>query len=80
MHHKDIEASRADFEKISLVMISMAEAGSFKSPVNQAYCSMAFDDKGASWLQLGSKIENPYFGSMMYRCGSVKKSFKGSEK
>ncbi|WDE97443.1 DUF3347 domain-containing protein [Lentisphaera profundi] len=80
MHHKDIESARSDFEKISLVMITMAEAGTFKSPLNQAYCPMAFENKGASWLQLANKIENPYFGSMMFRCGSVKKSFKGSEK
>ena len=80
LHHKDMDSARSDFEKISLVMISMAEAGTFQSPVNQAYCSMAFENKGSSWLQASDKIENPYFGSMMYRCGSVKKSFKGSKK
>jgi Cu(I)/Ag(I) efflux system membrane fusion protein len=40
---------------------------------------MAFDDKGAHWLQLGENIENPYFGSQMYRCGSVKKLLKGKK-
>lgn len=35
------------------------------------FCPMAFNDKGAAWLQSDSKIRNPYFGRKMLRCGEV---------
>ena len=40
-----------------------------------AYCPMAFDDKGAEWLQRGTTINNPYFGASMLRCGEIRGSF-----
>src|SRR5690606_2826422 len=45
-------------------------------PFTAAHCPMAFDDKGASWLQRGDEILNPYFGSEMPSCGSVERSFE----
>ena len=35
------------------------------------HCPMAFDDAGASWLQLSPKLANPYFGASMLRCGTT---------
>ena len=35
---------------------------------------MAFDNKGAAWLQATREISNPYFGSAMLRCGRVRKT------
>ncbi|GMU24826.1 MAG: hypothetical protein AMXMBFR13_48970 [Phycisphaerae bacterium] len=40
-------------------------------PVVQVFCSMAFDDKGASWLQADRQVRNPYFAKKMLRCGEV---------
>ena len=40
-----------------------------------AYCPMAFDNKGAEWLQRGTKINNPYFGDAMLRCGEIRTAF-----
>jgi membrane fusion protein, copper/silver efflux system len=40
-------------------------------PVHRAHCPMAFDDRGAAWLQSGTTIANPYFGASMLRCGTV---------
>ncbi len=37
-----------------------------------AYCPMAFDNKGAEWLQRGTTIDNPYFGASMLRCGEIR--------
>ncbi|MCH2176262.1 MAG: efflux RND transporter periplasmic adaptor subunit [Lentisphaeria bacterium] len=34
-------------------------------------CSMAFDNKGASWLQNSQDLTNPYWGSAMLRCGTI---------
>ena len=32
-------------------------------------CTMAFDNKGADWIQPKAGVENPYFGSQMFHCG-----------
>lgn len=34
------------------------------------HCPMALDGDGANWIQLGETTANPYYGSMMLRCGS----------
>jgi Cu(I)/Ag(I) efflux system membrane fusion protein len=41
---------------------------------------MAFDDKGADWLQLDEDILNPYFGASMLKCGEVKKVISNQTK
>lgn len=38
-------------------------------PYVRMFCPMAFDNRGASWLQLDDQVRNPYFGRKMYRCG-----------
>jgi Cu(I)/Ag(I) efflux system membrane fusion protein len=38
------------------------------------HCPMAFD-KGASWLQEGGDVRNPYFGKKMLDCGDVEDTF-----
>lgn len=40
-------------------------------PLVRMFCPMAFDNRGASWLQLDDKVRNPYFGKRMYRCGEA---------
>jgi Cu(I)/Ag(I) efflux system membrane fusion protein len=39
-------------------------------------CPMAFSGKGAYWLQDSKKIENPYYGKSMLKCGVPQKSEK----
>ncbi len=39
-----------------------------------AYCPMAFNDKGAYWLQIEEPISNPYFGASMLRCGEIRET------
>ncbi len=43
-----------------------------KAAIAEAFCPMAFDNKGARWLQAGREIRNAYFGSQMLRCGEIK--------
>ena len=38
---------------------------------------MAFDFRGASWLQEEGELANPYFGAEMLRCGSVERVSAG---
>lgn len=42
----------------------------------RAWCPMAFDNRGASWIQGQEEISNPYFGDTMLRCGEVKEVLK----
>lgn len=37
-----------------------------------AFCPMAFEDEGATWIQSERAIANPYFGSQMLTCGEIR--------
>jgi D-aminopeptidase len=67
----DIDAQRAQFVVLSASMITLAKA---TKPANAyvQFCPMAADGKGASWLSDKAAIRNPYYGSKMLKCGSVK--------
>ncbi|SFN14331.1 Protein of unknown function [Chryseobacterium oleae] len=39
------------------------------------YCPMFNDGKGAVWISESKSIKNPYYGSKMLTCGSVKKEY-----
>ena len=59
-----IEYARSAFGTLSGAMIATAKnfghTGTTK--IVQFHCPMAFDNKGADWLQNNINIENPYFG------------------
>lgn len=42
------------------------------APVYRVHCPMAFDNRGADWLQSHNTVHNAYFGAKMLRCGVVK--------
>ncbi len=69
-----IEPMRKAFEGLSNELIVVVEQ--FGIPqgkiLYKAHCPMAFDNKGADWLQLDEDILNPYFGASMLKCGEVK--------
>ena len=72
----DIDAQREQFESLSTSMIALAKAT--KPTKREApstfvqFCPMAADGKGAFWLSGQKEIKNPYYGSKMLKCGSVK--------
>jgi Cu(I)/Ag(I) efflux system membrane fusion protein len=70
---QELAELREHFYQISLVMIKLTKAlGPIGVPnVYQMHCPMAFDNRGASWLQDNDDLVNPYFGDMMLKCGSV---------
>ena len=49
----------------------------FGSPqkLYQDHCPMYNDGKGAIWISESKEIKNPYYGSQMISCGSVKKTY-----
>ncbi|USN99090.1 MAG: efflux RND transporter periplasmic adaptor subunit [Phycisphaeraceae bacterium] len=77
----DIGVARTQFEAMSEGMISLEAAfGHGGDETWQvAYCPMAFDFKGAEWVQRGTEINNPYFGHKMLRCGEVRRALPPAE-
>lgn len=76
----NIEDLRKAFEALAAGMLAMVDAFGHlqKEPLYEAYCPMAFSNKGASWLQAGDTVDNPYFGHKMRRCGEIKRRFAAS--
>ncbi|MCC5021477.1 MAG: DUF3347 domain-containing protein [Candidatus Synoicihabitans palmerolidicus] len=69
----DIKAARASFAQTSIQLMALvAEVGTTNAqPLYIAHCTMAFG-QGADWLQADTTVNNPFYGSMMLRCGSIK--------
>lgn len=66
---KDIKLQREKFATLSSNMFELAKTVKLSAePVYQQYCPM----KKASWLSNDKAIKNPYYGSAMLTCGSVK--------
>lgn len=72
--------SATDLESIRQSLASLSEelaaavrsfGDGLETPVYRARCPMAFQNRGAAWLQRDAIVNNPYFGAMMLRCGSV---------
>jgi Cu(I)/Ag(I) efflux system membrane fusion protein len=70
---KDIVALREAFQTISNSLAPAArEFGpGGRQAVHVLHCPMAFGNKGADWLSEKRAVENPYFGTAMFRCGEV---------
>lgn len=69
----DIAEKRKRFEIFtSAVFRALEHFGSaVEGPVFVLHCPMAFDGRGADWLQVDELVNNPYYGAAMLRCGSV---------
>jgi Cu(I)/Ag(I) efflux system membrane fusion protein len=67
----DINRQREAFYLVSETLTSVVKqfGTSGKQAVLQFHCPMAFDGRGADWLQNGSEVQNPYFGQAMPQCG-----------
>ena len=50
-----------------------------EAPAYQLRCPMAFDGRGALWLQSDKDVRNPYFGAAMPRCGEVTETIRGGD-
>lgn len=76
----DISAARTAFNDFSKAMIARVESHSPENAVYQMYCPMAFNNKGAAWLQNNKDLRNPYFGASMLTCGMTKATYGAAEK
>lgn len=71
----DIEAVRRELQPLSSALEQAAVAHDYPGPLKRAFCPMAFDFTGATWLQRDNTIANPYFGASMLRCGEIQHDY-----
>lgn len=69
--------ARVRFDGVSAAAIALVRRFGYAgdAPAGLAHCPMAFDNRGADWLQRGDTINNPYFGASMLRCGEIRETF-----
>lgn len=72
----EIEHQREQFSKLSTAMYEVMKAINPGYPVYFDHCPMYNKGKGADWLSKEEKIKNPYYGSQMLTCGSVKDTIR----
>ncbi|WP_169981025.1 efflux RND transporter periplasmic adaptor subunit [Tautonia rosea] len=69
----ELETLRSGFKSWSETMppvVSSFGLPESVGPISQHFCSMAFDNKGAAWLQADGAVRNPYFGATMLTCAT----------
>ncbi len=77
---RKIEAIRKDFAVLSeQITTTVKRFKASSATLYQFKCPMAFDNRGATWLQSDKETANPYFGKMMLRCGDVIEVIPGQE-
>lgn len=68
---RDLTTQREAFgllsESLPVVLETFGHAA--KKPITRFKCSMAFNNRGATWLQDSDDLLNPYFGAAMLKCG-----------
>lgn len=80
--HIGANAGKIEHQREHFVMLSKDVADLIKTFGNggqtlyKDYCPMANNGKGAVWISELKEIKNPYQGSKMLTCGSVKETIK----
>lgn len=70
-----LEHQREHFVLLSKDVNDLIKMFGSNRKLYQDYCPMADDGKGAIWISEVKEIKNPYQGSKMLTCGSVKKTY-----
>lgn len=69
-----IQDARGAFEPLSAQLARALRV--FGNPTEHAlalaFCPMAFDDRGAEWIQEQGAVDNAYFGAAMRTCGTLR--------
>ena len=74
--------TRAAFEHVSAAMVGVLQAfgNPTDAPLRVAFCPMAFDNRGARWVQGKETVDNPYYGATMRRCGEIEAVLQPGER
>lgn len=67
-----VSHQRDHFTTLSNNMITLIQNFDLENDIYQQYCPMANKNKGGNWLSAQKEVRNPYYGSMMLKCGRVK--------
>ena len=70
----NIEHQREHFVLLSKDVNDLIEEFGTDQKLYQDFCPMTNDGKGAIWISETKEIKNPYYGSKMSSCGSIKKT------
>lgn len=71
----DLDGQRQVFSTLSNEMATLVKGGQLSmGALYLEFCPMANKNAGAYWLSNEKEIKNPYFGSEMLKCGSVKET------
>lgn len=75
---KDLAEQRSAFALLSDEILSLHHTFGFTSsdPLYQLHCPMAFEGRGATWLQADEQVRNPYYGASMLRCADQVESLE----
>jgi len=73
---------RNAFEHLSMELSELLRlfGNPLDTPLQLAFCPMAFDSKGAEWIQEDGPLQNPYYGEAMLRCGEFRATVLPSER
>jgi hypothetical protein len=69
----NIEHQREHFAILSKDVNDLLKTFPAGQKLYQDFCPMYNDGKGAMWISETKEIKNPYYGSKMLTCGTVKK-------
>lgn len=77
----DITAARAEFALLSDEMLVVVQRFGVTSlgDVYELHCPMAFDGRGATWLQANDQTKNPYYGASMLTCADRVRKLESPE-
>ncbi len=67
---------REHFDMLSKDMVDLVKLLGAGQPLFVDHCPMYNQNKGADWLSETKEIKNPYLGTKMPTCGSVKEELK----
>ena len=67
----EISHQREHFKSLSIAIMDMVTVTGTEMTLYQQFCPMY--DRGSAWLSMSKDIKNPYYGSKMLTCGTVKK-------
>jgi copper chaperone CopZ len=70
----DIDVQRKAFTELTAPLLALVKVAPRAEPVYYDHCPMY--EGGAYWLSQEKPIKNPFYGSMMLTCGSVKETLQ----
>ncbi len=76
MNGDNIKHQREHFDMLSKDLYDLVKAFSAGQSLYYDHCPMYNNKKGANWISETKEIKNPYLGTKMPTCGSIKEELK----